>query len=1005
MWNLLKLQGGLMMDIVFSLLVMSAVCLLCGLLLKKFFFKPTSLYNSPTEHNYTSVVQQELNNEGRYNQNTAPDDQVIETEVQELTRLDIMDEESIRKLILILKRIIKVKSVPYVVTRVASEELKAEEEFKQHIVTNDLVIENEVQEVTGLDATNKETVRSLILILQRIIDIKFAEHNYTEEFIRKLTLILKRIIEGKSVPYVVTRMASEELKSVEKFKQHIVTKDLVIENKAQTVTEPDTTDKETVRSLILILERIIDIKLALDAITCIASEEQNSTNDSSFDITMSETTPVIILSKDIERGKAVTSNNSYWIDERTPIRINQFNIEQGMVYYGSGLKGANSYEIECALIDPKLPIDSSQCDYRIRQMDYWPSYSEISPQARSAYLNWLSSGRNDPEVDIGYVFLYYYGLERRLLYDVESEFIYKNEIKSIVAEVERLLNIYGNNRSFNTYANSLLTFIKADDFLKTNLYEQAAPNATYHTGLPIKLIVGLGQLVKDGVAIPADWALSWYLSSVNPHFISRTPAKRCKEEFRKIFEEEYVRIFGDGLILEPEKENFNYTYTYQPASRSLLGIKSYGKLLDIPNISTFVEELDALTPIIQYCHDRLGSYSRFLGKNPEMVGSLDAILELPASIWPSDVKNIISQIKSEVSQSSDPIEITFSLFTLKLPEWKDRSKQKMSLLLNALERYYQLGVEPDCRIGGIIPEADSSVFIFELDPDSTDRVFEPNYAVIALAMNLCVLVFQEDKDILEKKITLLVNQVNKWVSSFSEQQRLKVYIRYLEKQQLQFVGQKKRIGTLNLKQKEMVANIVTQVVLTNGTFSVSVMRMMERITNLLGIEYSFLYNKMHQMAAEPITVISGSSDIGFSIPIHPDKTQIPIDESIHLDMNKVASLQVDSEKVAAILGAVFNEDGALQDNVNVEKPKTPLNNTTKVYWGLPANLSEMVQMLIAKSTWNRAELAIIVQNRGLMLDGTLEQINEAAYDNFDQPFAEGEEIIEINQEIVKVMNK
>ena len=40
-------------------------------------------------------------------------------------------------------------------------------------------------------------------------------------------------------------------------------------------------------------------------------------------------------------------------------------------------------------------------------MGYWPSYSSISPEARAAYLGWLSTGKSDPQADIGYVFLYF----------------------------------------------------------------------------------------------------------------------------------------------------------------------------------------------------------------------------------------------------------------------------------------------------------------------------------------------------------------------------------------------------------------------------------------------------------------------------------------------------------------------------------------------------------------------------------------------------------------------
>ncbi|MDT9702706.1 TerB N-terminal domain-containing protein, partial [Streptomyces sp. P17] len=66
------------------------------------------------------------------------------------------------------------------------------------------------------------------------------------------------------------------------------------------------------------------------------------------------------------------------------------------------------------LINPALSI-AVHANISEREFGYWPSYSEITPRARRAYLSWLADGRRDPEADIGYVFLFFYGLERRAI--------------------------------------------------------------------------------------------------------------------------------------------------------------------------------------------------------------------------------------------------------------------------------------------------------------------------------------------------------------------------------------------------------------------------------------------------------------------------------------------------------------------------------------------------------------------------------------------------------------
>ncbi len=68
--------------------------------------------------------------------------------------------------------------------------------------------------------------------------------------------------------------------------------------------------------------------------------------------------------------------------------------------------------IEPSAIDLRLPIASAS-EYQPK-LGYYPSYEQLSPEGRLTYLNWL---KNITEaIDIGYVFIFYYGLERHLLF-------------------------------------------------------------------------------------------------------------------------------------------------------------------------------------------------------------------------------------------------------------------------------------------------------------------------------------------------------------------------------------------------------------------------------------------------------------------------------------------------------------------------------------------------------------------------------------------------------------
>jgi len=87
-----------------------------------------------------------------------------------------------------------------------------------------------------------------------------------------------------------------------------------------------------------------------------------------------------------------------------------------------------------------LPIKSG----RAEPLSYFPHYIDLSPEQRFAYLTWL---RNvDNPVDMGYVFLYYYGLEKHLLI---------GNFDKAFHQIIRLRNVH-NNKSFQKYSEQAL---------------------------------------------------------------------------------------------------------------------------------------------------------------------------------------------------------------------------------------------------------------------------------------------------------------------------------------------------------------------------------------------------------------------------------------------------------------------------------------------------------------------------------------------------------------------
>lgn len=100
---------------------------------------------------------------------------------------------------------------------------------------------------------------------------------------------------------------------------------------------------------------------------------------------------------------------------------------------------------EPSLLFINLPIKKPRNINSVERPPYYPFYTELSIEQRWMYWNFLSDPYN-PQNDIGYVFIFYYGLERHLLY---------GNFEKAFDIILKLRDIY-DNKSFQYYSASAL---------------------------------------------------------------------------------------------------------------------------------------------------------------------------------------------------------------------------------------------------------------------------------------------------------------------------------------------------------------------------------------------------------------------------------------------------------------------------------------------------------------------------------------------------------------------
>ena len=103
-------------------------------------------------------------------------------------------------------------------------------------------------------------------------------------------------------------------------------------------------------------------------------------------------------------------------------------------------------EDEPSAIDLSLPLDLSPTENdQTADIGYYPSYERLTPAKRTVYLQWLSDVSTP--VPIGYVFIFYYGLER---------FLFTDKYEAALAMIDRLRQSHENSSLFSYSADALL---------------------------------------------------------------------------------------------------------------------------------------------------------------------------------------------------------------------------------------------------------------------------------------------------------------------------------------------------------------------------------------------------------------------------------------------------------------------------------------------------------------------------------------------------------------------
>lgn len=208
----------------------------------------------------------------------------------------------------------------------------------------------------------------------------------------------------------------------------------------------------------------------------------------------------------VHEGNLVAGNKSYNINPKI----------LPLLYFTDGqLKNIDSEVGEPSAISINFPVAEGQ----FQKLNYYPSYSELTPEQRDGFLSWLSTDLSNVP-DIGFAFLLLYCLERHILHDE-----YLEESLKIISKLQSQIN----NGSFDYYSSTSIGYIlfihKRLDLLKYVDLNKC----------DIKLQILLSHRLSADQLI----ALASKVDFRNQHYIKEYP-----ELFKKALVENLKRNFG-----------------------------------------------------------------------------------------------------------------------------------------------------------------------------------------------------------------------------------------------------------------------------------------------------------------------------------------------------------------------------------------------------------------------------------------------------------------------------
>ncbi|MBW4093004.1 MAG: hypothetical protein HIU82_18175 [Proteobacteria bacterium] len=671
-------------------------------------------------------------------------------------------------------------------------------------------------------------------------------------------------------------------------------------------------------------------------------------------------------------SRSGATNSDFWRPPGDAVTVAGATVADGMVYVGRS--GGRSRDHDASFIDPALPVARSSAS--AGPLGYWPSYGAITPECRRRYLEWLASGKRAPDADVGYVFLYFYGLERRLLLEEPPA----EEVRTLVQELDRLRAIYAGNKSFDGYSRRLIEAVAflqdaAASGTSSFLPDLAAPSGE----MPFALKVAIAREVVSGRPLGFELAAAALFGLREFWLAHRHVLEKGRPAFLAVFRARFATAFPTGFLLRNRKDS-RLQIVYRGASGGLevdltsrLGIKD----LPDPTMLTWTKLL-ALSAAVA---EEIVPYAKVLSYHPARANSLSGLISCPVELRGT----VAPEARRWLEALPSPAAVTFGELAghaigTTTAKWTIRHRRQVSEALSILG--YAMEPDPDDGMENI--EDDTVVQVFKYPGRMRLRALE---VACAAAMFVAAVGRTVDGKALVAAEHWLSMMPSRLSLTSEQTTKLRARLIWLGTKSVTLAKAKKLLGDATTEEKEFCAWSATVAAGATGNVGKPQVALLEAIHDALALPRGALYAGLHAgigtattAANEPILV---SDEVQEALhPIPRPATAAPVD----LEPSRLDRIRAETERVSVMLAEIFVEEE--------QSPQAPEHADGGLLAGLDVEHAALLTRLLSRAEWSREEFDRAASEIGLMPGGAMETINEWSFDHHgDAVLEDGEQVV------------